>query len=1093
MAEIFSLGEWVRRRRKALDLTQDALARRVGCAVSMVRKIEADERRPSKQIAVLLATALEIPAAEREPFLRVARAELVADKLPVPGEALPGARSAPPGPGPSGTVTFLFTDIEGSTQLWEHHPTAMAAALARHDAILRRAIASHDGTIVKGTGDGLHAAFTRATDALATALAMQRALNVEDWGMSSALRVRIVLHTGVAEERDGDYFGSTLNRAARLLALGAGGQILISHATHELVRDHLPSDVTLHDLGTYHLKDLSRPEQIFQLVAPDLSTTFRNLRTAPLLPGNLPAPLTELIGREHELSVLVDQLTDGHGRLLTLTGPGGTGKTQLALAVARAAQPYYPHGAWFVDLASVIDPAQVAPAIIQTLGIPEVTVAAPEERLTRWLQEQQLLLILDNFEQVVAAAPLVTTLLHGASRLHILVTSRVPLRLSGEQEIPIGPLALPDPASTSSEAVGASAAVQLFLTRARAVRPDVVLTNEHLATVSTICRRLDGLPLAIELAAARVKLFRPEALLTRLEATGVLPLLTSGRRDLPARQQTIRGAITWSYDLLNLDERSLFTRLSVFAGGWTLEAAEAVCGDGLALDVTDGLAALVDHSLVKVSDGPDGRPRFSLLETVREFALERLAENDAQEALRACHAMHYVTVAERASHQLRSREQLAALTTLDRDYDNLQGALNWCVSSPDGVEAGARLAIALSDYWGWRGLSAEALHWTTRILERLPAEVTHTRVRLMLFAGGWAYDQGDASTCDRLWQEAHQLSAQLADPFVTARVLYRIGINDRDDAMLMESLRLFRTLGDDWFVVLTIIRIAGRAMTRGDIDQAQQLLDEALQLNEALGDQLQRVEILHVRGAIATRQKKYVVAQRLCHEYLAILENLGVKRMVPHAHYGLGSIAAARKDYATARTHHTLRLQYERALGNTEGIAGTLWSLGQIALLTGELEEAHRLFVECQSLARSIQSFYAWPATVELGYTAAWQGDPQTALAYFQQSLARGLGINTSFVAYIIEGMALLTSLQGHPALAARLIGCAQALRGGWQFDFYGGDGLYREGIRSRIRGQLPPSEFEALVAAGQWLPWQQATTEVIAVLDAGDTSDKTA
>ncbi len=502
---------------------------------------------------------------------------------------------------PTGTVTFLFTDIEGSTTRWEHQRAAMQAALARHDDILRAAIEAHEGHVFKTVGDAFYAVFTSAPDALEAALAAQSPLQAEAWSEDvDTLRVRMALHTGTVQQRDGDYFGPPLNRVARLLSAGHGGQVLLSHVTRELVRDYLPPGAELRDLGEHRLKDLIRPEHVFQLVAPDLPADFQPLRTLDNRPNNLPLQLTPFIGRERELEVVRERLAQPDMRLLTLSGPGGTGKTRLGLQVAADLLDTFPDGVWFVNLAPISDPALVMPTIAATLGIAEVAGQSLLDTLKWYLRDKQMLLVLDNFEQVLPAAPVVNDLLAAAPGLKVLVTSRALLGIYGEHDVAVPPLALPDLRRLPPlERLSQYEAVRLFIERAQAAKSDFAITGENAPAVAEICVRLDGLPLAIELAAARIRLLPPQALLQRLSSR--LKLLTGGRRDLPARHQTLRGAIEWSYSLLDPVEQTLFARLAVFVGGRTLEAVEAVCNaDGdLEVDVLDGLASLVDKSLVR--------------------------------------------------------------------------------------------------------------------------------------------------------------------------------------------------------------------------------------------------------------------------------------------------------------------------------------------------------------------------------------------------------------------------------------------------------------------------------------------------------------
>jgi predicted ATPase/class 3 adenylate cyclase len=536
---------------------------------------------------------------------------------------------------PTGTVTFLFSDIEGSTSLLQHLGDRFADVLADHRRLLRAAFQAAGGHEVDAAGDGFFVAFHRATDAAAAAVAAQRAMATHPWPEGAQVRVRMGLHTGEPSLTAGGYIGLDVHRAARICAAGHGGQILLSQSTCDLVAPDLPEDVNLRDLGEHRLKDLHRPERLFQLVIPHVFADFPALRTLNNRPHNLPTQLTPLMGREQAVAAVCALLRREDVRLLTLTGPGGAGKTRLGLQVAADVIDDFADGAFFVPLASLNDAVLVASTMAQTLGIRETGGRLLLESLKDFLRDKQMLLLLDNFEQVVAAAPVVAELLVSCPKVKVLVTSREALRLRGEHEFPVPPLALPDLTHLPAlELLSRYAAVALFLLCARAVNPDFSVTNENTPAVAEICVRLDGLPLAIELAAARIRLLTPQAILARLDSR--LKLLTGGARDVPTRQQTLRDAIAWSYDLLHETERALFRRLAVMVGGFTIEAAEAVChsardpvmgaGQTLAVDVLDGLESLVGKSLVRPQEASVGESRFAMLETIREYALEKLAE-----------------------------------------------------------------------------------------------------------------------------------------------------------------------------------------------------------------------------------------------------------------------------------------------------------------------------------------------------------------------------------------------------------------------------------------------------------------------------------
>ena len=596
---------------------------------------------------------------------------------------------------PSGTITFLFTDIEGSTQLWEQHPEAMKVTLAQHDTILRDAIEGKGGYVFKTVGDAFCAAFSTPPEALATALSAQQALQAEEWGETGPLRVRMALHTGVAEERENDYFGQPLNRVARLLSTGYGMQILLSLATAELVRDALPKGASLRELGFHRLKDLQRPEQVYQLLHSDLTSEFPPLKSLDTLRHNLPVQLTSFIGREREIEEVKKLLSSS--RLVTLTGSGGCGKTRLSLQAAAELIEEYPEGLWLVELASLTDPGLVPQTLASVLGMREVPGRPLLETLSDYLKARNLLLVLDNCEHLVeACAELASSLLGACPNLKILATSREGLGVAGETTWNVPSLSMPEPQRLPPmESLSQYEAVRLFIERAESVQPGFEVTDQNAPAVAQICHRLDGIPLAIELAAARVRVLSVEQINARLEDR--FRLLTGGSRIAMPRQRTLRGAVEWSYELLSEPEHLLFNRLSVFTGGFILEAVETVCaGEGVGADeVLDLLSLLVDKSLVMVGEGVEGEVRYRLLETLRQYGRERLAAiGEADETLRR-HAAFFFALAEEAG-QVQSQtialgpQEAAWLDRLEQEHDNLRAALGWCVESGE-AETGLRL------------------------------------------------------------------------------------------------------------------------------------------------------------------------------------------------------------------------------------------------------------------------------------------------------------------------------------------------------------------------------------------------------------------
>ncbi|HNM36974.1 MAG TPA: adenylate/guanylate cyclase domain-containing protein, partial [Anaerolineales bacterium] len=543
----------------------------------------------------------------------------------------------------SGTVTFLFTDIEGSTRLWEEHPEAMKTALAKHDSVLRESIESSHGQIIKTTGDGVHAVFETAIDSIRASIAAQSGFQTPEFLNKSGvlLRVRMGIHTGEAELRDGDYYGSVLNRAARLMSMAHGGQILISNATSELIRDGLPANVTLRDLGEHRLRDLTRPEHIFQLVHPDLPGEFPPLKTLDAFPNNLPVQLTSFIGREKEIAEIKSAL--GSARLVTLTGSGGTGKTRLSQEVGMQLLTNFQHGVWLVELAPLSDESQIIPALAQVFGLQELPFNPLAKLVEDYLRDKKLLLILDNCEHLIAGcARLADHLLHQCAGLKILASSREALGIAGEVAYRTPSLSSPAlggfPAAEDgglSKKILEYESTSLFVDRARAANSKFALTDSNASSIAQICHRLDGIPLAIELAAARTKLLSAEQIATRLD--DMFRLLVGGSRTALPRQQTLRALIDWSYDLLSDEEKRLLQFASVFVGGWTLEALEFVAEEPSTLEL---LEQLVNKSLV-VTEEHKGEMRYFLLETIRQYGREKLFEAKQASAARDRHFIYY--------------------------------------------------------------------------------------------------------------------------------------------------------------------------------------------------------------------------------------------------------------------------------------------------------------------------------------------------------------------------------------------------------------------------------------------------------------------
>ncbi len=730
---------------------------------------------------------------------------------------------------PSGIVTFLFTDLEGSTRLWEEHPDAMQSALARHDEVLRSAIEARGGYVVKMTGDGAHAVFSDAAAAVGAAVDVQCAVSEESWGEVAELRVRMGIHTGPAEQRAGDYFGPAVNRAARLMSVAHGGQIVVSLATEELVRDVLGDGVDLVDLGEQRLRDLARSERVFQLSAPGLRGEFPPLRSLDAVSGNLPPQLTSFVGRDADVVEVLRALRAGV--LVTLVGVGGVGKTRLALRCAADASGDFRDGVWLCELAGARDPEVVPDALASVFDLQPRQGQTVTEALVDFLRAKDTLLVLDNCEHLMRrAAELIRTIEGSCPGVRVLATSREGLKVAGEQVVLVSALDVPDE-ETDRESIARSESVRLFVERGRAARPDFGLTDTNADSVARVCRRLDGLPLAIELAAARLSMLTPEELAGRLDQR--FRLLTGGDRFAVERHQTLRAAVDWSYDLLDASEQRLLDRLSVFAGGFMLDAAEVVCaGEGIDGEVFDSLAGLVAQSLV-VADVQEAQTRYRLLETIRQYAQERLAAAGDTETLRAHHARYYTRFAEGAASYLAGPDEIAWARQLAREADNLHAALAWALDHHD-----VDLALRLTGLCDAHNVSfteiGRAMRASAEIALQIPNAARHPVYPSVVLQAGWdACERGEMDRAERYFDDAVIAFEQRGVEPVTNLWVLGVGINSPGSEELAEyrerAIAACRARGDT-LGLATMLAAQAASASRSDQPRAILIADEALEI-----------------------------------------------------------------------------------------------------------------------------------------------------------------------------------------------------------------------------------------------------------------------
>jgi predicted ATPase/class 3 adenylate cyclase len=841
---------------------------------------------------------------------------------------------------PTGTVTFLFTDIEGSTPLAQQYPEALPHLLARHHTILREAIQSHNGSILRVMGDGFVAAFYTAGEALLAALDAQRGLYREGWD-PIPIRVRMGIHTGaartVATEEPGDGYAGylTLTHGQRVMSAAHGGQVLLSGATRELLRAELPEGVSLQDMGARRLKGLLNPVQLWQVLAPELPSEFPPLQTLDSFPNNLPTQLNSFVGRERQVTEVKALLTGADSprspaRLFTLTGPGGAGKTRLSLQVAAEVLEAFKDGAWFVELAPIDDPELVPQAIARVFRVSEGPGKPIREALKDYLREKELLLVLDNFEHVMPAAPLVKDLLTAAPRVKALISSRALLRITGEREYPVPLMHILDPQELPKlDQLVQNEAIRLFIDRAQAVKADFAINEENASAVTKICCRLDGLPLAIELAAARVRLLTPQKMLVQLN--NQLKFLTSSMRDLPERQQTLRATIDWSYDLLAPQEQTLFRRLAVFAGGATLEAAEAVCNADGAVDVFGGIESLVDKSLLRQGE-QEGEPRFTMLGIIRDYAREKLAEAGELASVNGRLLDFYIPYGEKTSDLFYDGGDWAWLEQVEAEIDNLRASLDWGLDQdPD---RGMALASNLSGFWAYRGHMTEGRSRLKATWARLaalpdaPGEAEQRRQATLTQAlysmGLAALLQGDVHAARQNLEESAERWRRSEDRRGLASVLAHLGLTDffldntqAAQAVLEESIGVARGLGN-LNILCTSLGYLGMVVFRriGDFSAARYPLEESVRLSRELGDKHRLADSLLNYGQTAYLAGEYGIARRQFQESMALFEQTGNVQFLNMSRSGLAEIVWREGDTQQAISLIREALSVWHRLGN---------------------------------------------------------------------------------------------------------------------------------------------------------------------------------
>jgi predicted ATPase/class 3 adenylate cyclase len=872
---------------------------------------------------------------------------------------------------PTGTVTFLFTDVEGSTRLWEEQPDA-STMLKRHDELIESIVAAHEGVVVRprGEGDSRFCVFGRATDGVAAAAAIQLALSNEPW--SVPLSVRIAVHSGEAEFRDGDYFGAAVNRCARLRAVAHGGQVLLSAATEELIGGALPDGCSVSDLGLHRLRDLSAPLRVFQLRHAGLRAEFPPLSSLDAMSNNLPVQLTSFVGRDAEVAEIRKLLAES--RLVTLTGAAGCGKTRHALQSAAELLDAFPDGAWFVDLAPVADPALVPQAIARALGLQDETGTPAMEMIIDSLRARRSLVLLDNCEHVLAAsAEAATGILLSCPAVSVLATARESLGVGGETSWRVPSLSLPD-ASDALDELTTSEAARLFVDRAHAACSELAFTDDDAPAIAKICSRLDGIPLAIELAAARVGVLAPDQIASRLDDH--LRLLTGGSRTALERQQTLRAAVDWSHALLSDEERVLLRRLSVFAGGFTLEPCEEVCSGGAVarVDTLDLLSALVGKSLV-VAVRVGRSSRYRLLETMRQYAREKLIESPDAMETRARHLAWCRALVREAEPELHGPQQVAWFQRLDEEHDNIRAALTWAIDAGD-AEAALSMVDDVAHFWDTRGRWAEGSSWIEAALA-VPGGSDRLR--------GWA-----------LFRAGLLAGLQLDI--------------DAMDLFTREAMELGEVAGDRRLIAWSFMQVGAGAVARGLQEQANDAFDRSQQLAEELGDMRLVAQLLSSRALPMT---SVTDAQALLQRALPVVRDLGDVGMIGYILVNLGVHASARSEYRRARILLREALEYLRPVGHKRNTAAALQALAMADFFQSDYESARPLYAEAAAILRDLGGTMAAAAALSSrGALAFMDGDFAAAADAYSRfaDLAADLGVtgHEAWIRFLAGNAALL-------------------------------------------------------------------------------------
>ncbi len=874
---------------------------------------------------------------------------------------------------PSGNVTFLFTDIEGSTKLSQEFPDTLPAALEKHHSILINEIESNNGFIFQNVGDAFCCAFQSSEDAVKAAVEIQKSLANEKWD-EAVIKVRIGIHSGNAEWSGKNYMGYiTLARAARVMSAACGGQILISNDSYNLLSSHCLSfplrrdapsgssdqhefnnEISFRDLGERRLKDVILPIRLYQVIGAGLREDFPPLETLDARPNNLPIQLTSFIGREKEMKHVKEILK--LNRLVTLASSGGSGKTRLALQTAAEVIDEYESGVWFVDLAAVNDPALLIAAVIEALGIKEESKKTTEETLVDFLKEKEILILLDNCEQLInACADLTERLLSSCPKLKIIATSREALNCKGEKTYRIPPLTMPEPNSNNPpEQLVQYESVRLFIERALVVNPEFRVNNGNAPALAEVCSRLDGIPLAIELAAARTKILSVEKIYERLDDR--FSLLTGGKRTALPRQQTLRALIDWSYDLLSEEEKILWCRLSVFSGGWTLEAAEEICS-GEALnknEILDLLSQLTEKSVIIYDESKE---RYRMLESIKQYGIEKLSDRYGM-FLR--HLKYFLELSVEAEPELRSEKAKFRLKMIEADHNNFIAAIDWSVNN-ENIEKAGLIATALGEFWSTAGHYSTGIRLIKNILQSSGTLTRSLERKLLFWIGVFKWSQGDYEKAKKYSEESLAISKEIGDKkgIVAAMnslgsIAYYQGDYEQDKKYSEESLVISKEIGDKKGIAISMNSLGNIAYYQGDYERARKHYKESLAFSMEIGDNKVIAVSLNNLAYIANYQGDYEQARKYSEDSLVYGKEIGDKNVIAVSMTNLGITTSKQGDYKQARKFFKESLTIRKEIGNKRGIAISLNCLGNVSYSQEDYEQAEIFYKESLATYKAI-------------------------------------------------------------------------------------------------------------------------------------------